>query len=168
MAQPGTPAILSERRWVTLFVVALAQLVVVLDATIVNIARPSAQRALGFPDSGRQRVVTAYALAFGSLLLLRTAVARSGQARVNLVMYPPDGGRCIVLAPKDEAGGDPGWYRILMAGPRCPVRRSVTGHSSYTPTRSAARTRQASLCLGSAGCSAGSRGHPGHSSHQTD
>jgi hypothetical protein len=43
---------------------------VVLDATIVNIALPSAQRALGFADSDRQWVVTAYALAFGSLLVV--------------------------------------------------------------------------------------------------
>jgi EmrB/QacA subfamily drug resistance transporter len=53
-----------------LIVVAIAQLMVVLDSTIVNIALPSAQRALGFPNSDRQWVVTAYALAFGSLLLL--------------------------------------------------------------------------------------------------
>jgi EmrB/QacA subfamily drug resistance transporter len=51
-------------------VVAVAQLMVVLDATIVNIALPSAQQALGFPNSDRQWVVTAYALAFGSLLLV--------------------------------------------------------------------------------------------------
>ena len=43
---------------------------VVLDATIVNIALPSAQEALGFSDDARQWIVTAYALAFGSLLLL--------------------------------------------------------------------------------------------------
>ena len=49
---------------------AIAQLMVVLDATIVNIALPSAQQALGFSDDNRQWVVTAYALAFGSLLLL--------------------------------------------------------------------------------------------------
>jgi MFS family permease len=52
-----------------LIVVAVAQLMVTLDSTIVNIALPSAQHALGFPNSGRQWVVTAYALAFGSLLL---------------------------------------------------------------------------------------------------
>jgi EmrB/QacA subfamily drug resistance transporter len=57
------------RRWWILVVIALAQLMVVLDATIVNIALPSAQRALGFGDGSRQWVVTAYALAFGSLLL---------------------------------------------------------------------------------------------------
>jgi EmrB/QacA subfamily drug resistance transporter len=58
------------RRWLILAVVALAQLMVVLDATIVNIALPSAQQALHFSDIDRQWVVTAYALAFGSLLLL--------------------------------------------------------------------------------------------------
>src|SRR5580700_1585756 len=59
-----------DRRWLILVVVAIAQLMVVLDSTIVNIALPSAQRALGFPNSDRQWVVTSYALAFGSLLLV--------------------------------------------------------------------------------------------------
>ena len=59
-----------DRRWLVLVVVATAQLMVVLDSTVVNIALPSAQRALGFPNSDRQWVVTAYALAFGSLLLV--------------------------------------------------------------------------------------------------
>jgi EmrB/QacA subfamily drug resistance transporter len=59
-----------ERRWWILAVIGLAQLMVVLDATIVNIALPSAQRALHFSNDNRQWVVTAYALAFGSLLLL--------------------------------------------------------------------------------------------------
>lgn len=57
-------------RWLVLGVLALAQLMVVLDATIVNIALPQAQKSLGFGDADRQWVVTAYALAFGSLLLL--------------------------------------------------------------------------------------------------
>src|ERR1700744_1413607 len=60
----------NDHRWLILVIVAIAQLLVVLDATVVNIALPSAQRALGFPNSDRQWVVTAYALAFGSLLLL--------------------------------------------------------------------------------------------------
>lgn len=51
-------------------VLALAQLMVVLDATIVNISLPHAQAALGFDNADRQWIVTAYALAFGSLLLL--------------------------------------------------------------------------------------------------
>src|SRR6202142_4462111 len=60
----------SDHRWLILVIVAIAQLMVVLDSTVVNIALPSAQRALDFPNSDRQWVVTAYALAFGSLLLL--------------------------------------------------------------------------------------------------
>src|SRR6201990_1004685 len=60
----------SDHRWLVLVIVAVAQLMVVLDATVVNIALPSAQHALGFPNSDRQWVVSAYALAFGSLLLL--------------------------------------------------------------------------------------------------
>jgi len=69
-APQDRPAGSVDRRWLVLVVVAVAQLMVVLDSTIVNIALPSAQRALGFPNSDRQWVVTAYALAFGSLLLL--------------------------------------------------------------------------------------------------
>jgi EmrB/QacA subfamily drug resistance transporter len=58
------------KRWLILFVIAIAQLMVVLDATVVNIALPSAQEALAFTNDQRQWVITAYALAFGSLLLL--------------------------------------------------------------------------------------------------
>jgi EmrB/QacA subfamily drug resistance transporter len=60
----------ADRRSLVLVVVAVAQLMVVLDATVVNIALPSAQLALGFSNNDRQWVVTCYALAFGSLLLL--------------------------------------------------------------------------------------------------
>ncbi|PSL36622.1 EmrB/QacA subfamily drug resistance transporter [Labedella gwakjiensis] len=59
-----------RRRWITLVVVGLAQLMVVLDATVVNIALPSAQQDLGFSDGERQWIITAYSLAFASLLLL--------------------------------------------------------------------------------------------------
>ena len=58
------------RRWWTLPVVSAAQLLVVLDGTIVNIALPSAQHALGMSDASRHWVITAYALAFGGLLLI--------------------------------------------------------------------------------------------------
>ncbi|WP_371934677.1 MFS transporter [Streptomyces sp. KL118A] len=64
-----------EHRWLILAVVGIAQLMVVLDATIVNIALPSAQKDLGFSDGNRQWIVTAYALAFGSLLLLGGRIA---------------------------------------------------------------------------------------------
>lgn len=57
-------------RWLILIAVSVAQLMVVLDATITSVALPSAQRALGFSADTRQWVVTAYALSFGSLLLL--------------------------------------------------------------------------------------------------
>ena len=64
--QPKPPA----SRWAVLALLGVAQLMVVLDATIVNVALPSAQQALHFSTDNRQWVVTAYALAFGSLLLL--------------------------------------------------------------------------------------------------
>jgi EmrB/QacA subfamily drug resistance transporter len=64
-----------ERRWLILAVIAVAQLLVVLDVTVINIALPSAQQELGFSDDGRQWVITAYALAFGSLLLLGGRIA---------------------------------------------------------------------------------------------
>ncbi|MFI0897960.1 MFS transporter [Streptomyces sp. NPDC020983] len=57
------------RRWLVLGVIAVAQFMVVLDLTVMNLALPSAQRALGFGTADRQWVVTAYALSFGSLLL---------------------------------------------------------------------------------------------------
>ena len=66
---PQTQSPHHERRWVILAVIGVAQLMVILDATIVNIALPSAQKDLGFSDDQRQWVITAYALAFGSLLL---------------------------------------------------------------------------------------------------
>ncbi|MBS2531827.1 MFS transporter [Catenulispora sp. NF23] len=60
----------APHEWMILGVVSLAQLMVVLDATVVTIALPSAQRDLGFNNGSRQWIVTAYALAFGSLLLV--------------------------------------------------------------------------------------------------
>jgi EmrB/QacA subfamily drug resistance transporter len=64
-----------DRRWLILTVIGIAQLLVVLDVTIVNIALPSAQRDLGFSDDQRQWIITAYALSFGSLLLLGGRIA---------------------------------------------------------------------------------------------
>src|ERR1700689_2726921 len=59
-----------DRRWWILGVLGIAQLMVILDSTIVNIALPTAQHDLPFSNADRQWVVTAYSLAFGSLLLL--------------------------------------------------------------------------------------------------
>ena len=66
LTRAGEP---DPRRWLILAVVGLAQLMIVLDITVMNIALPSAQRALHFSNADRQWVITAYALAFGSLLL---------------------------------------------------------------------------------------------------
>ncbi|MCW2789494.1 MAG: transporter [Aeromicrobium sp.] len=74
------------RRWLALGVIAVAQLMIVLDASIVNIALPSAQEDLGISDADRQWVVTAYTLAFGGLLLLGGRIADfAGRKRMFIV-----------------------------------------------------------------------------------
>ncbi|AZG45106.1 DHA2 family efflux MFS transporter permease subunit [Gordonia insulae] len=73
-------------RWVVLGVLALAQLMVVLDATIVNIALPHAQADLGFDNADRQWIVTAYALAFGSLLLLGGRLSDLWGRKITLII----------------------------------------------------------------------------------
>ena len=74
-----------DRRWLILGVIGLAQLMVVLDLTVMNIALPSAQRALGFTTVDRQWVVTAYTLAFGSLLLLGGRLADLAGRKVTFL-----------------------------------------------------------------------------------
>src|SRR4051794_6983998 len=69
MPESASPAG-APNRWAVLALLGVAQLMVVLDSTIVNIALPSAQEDLGFSTESRQWIVTAYALAFGSLLLI--------------------------------------------------------------------------------------------------
>src|ERR1700748_841789 len=64
-----------DRRWLILGVIGLAQLMVILDLTVMNIALPSAQRALGFSTADRQWVVPAYTQALGSLLLVAGRLA---------------------------------------------------------------------------------------------
>jgi EmrB/QacA subfamily drug resistance transporter len=74
------------RRWWALTVLAVAQLMIVLDASIVNIALPSAQADLGISDANRQWIVTAYTLAFGGLLLLGGRIADyNGRKRTFIV-----------------------------------------------------------------------------------
>src|SRR5215471_5914639 len=68
-AWTGGQAEPDPRRWLILVVIAVAQLMIVLDLTVMNLALPSAQKDLGFSDVDRQWIVTAYALSFGSLLL---------------------------------------------------------------------------------------------------
>jgi EmrB/QacA subfamily drug resistance transporter len=70
-AAPGAPGANGHRHLgLALFVIATAQLMVVLDAAIVNVALPHIQHALGFSGTGLEWVVTAYAVTFGGLLLL--------------------------------------------------------------------------------------------------
>ncbi|MGH3305833.1 MAG: hypothetical protein ACRDOK_30080 [Streptosporangiaceae bacterium] len=74
--QPKDPRLAAEsgpdtsRRWLALAYISVAQLMVALDATVISIALPSAQRALAISDPQRQWVVTAHTLAFGGLLIL--------------------------------------------------------------------------------------------------
>ncbi len=82
VAGPGVgPDEPDPRRWAILAVVVIAQLMVVLDASIVTIALPSAQRALHITVANRQWVITAYTLAFGGLLLLGGRIADFGGRR---------------------------------------------------------------------------------------
>ncbi|MER7464075.1 MFS transporter [Streptomyces sp. NPDC097981] len=74
------------RRWKALIFIGIAQLMVVLDTTIVNIALPSAQQDLGISDGNRQWVITAYSLAFGSLLLFGGRIADlTGRRRAFII-----------------------------------------------------------------------------------
>ncbi len=98
-----------DRRWLVLVIVSIAQLMVVLDATIVNIALPSAQRALGFPNSDRQWVVTAYALAFGSLLLVGGRIGDMFSRKWVFITG------LIGFAIASAIGGAAGSFAILVA-----------------------------------------------------
>jgi EmrB/QacA subfamily drug resistance transporter len=69
LSQPGAEA-LDPRRFRALGIIAIAQLMIVLDASVVTIALPSAQRALHISVANRQWALTAYTLAFGGLLLI--------------------------------------------------------------------------------------------------
>jgi len=113
-ARPATEGRISdlwggERRWFGLVVIALAQLMVALDATIVNIALPSAQSALHVADADRQWVITAYTLAFGGLLLLGGRVADyAGRKRTFLAGLAG-------FAAASALGGSTSSFTILVA-----------------------------------------------------
>lgn len=85
-SHPATIPPPARRPWLILAIIGVAQLMVVLDVTIVNIALPSAQRDLGFGTDSRQWVITAYALTFGSLLLLGGRLSDLAGRRVTLVV----------------------------------------------------------------------------------
>lgn len=106
----GTSApVADNRRWITLVVVGLAQLMVVLDATVVNIALPSAQADLDFSDGQRQWVITAYSLAFASLLLLGGRLSDLvGRKRTFVIGL-------IGFAIASALGGAAGSFELLVA-----------------------------------------------------
>ncbi|MCX4626459.1 MULTISPECIES: DHA2 family efflux MFS transporter permease subunit [unclassified Streptomyces] len=107
-AAPDAAAQPDPRRWWILAVIGLAQLMVVLDATIVNIALPSAQADLGFSDDQRQWVVTAYAITFGSLLLLGGRLADLfGRRRAFLIGQ-------IGFAAASAVGGAAATFGVLV------------------------------------------------------
>ena len=110
-ATPGTTA--DPRRWLILAVVALAQLMVVLDATIVNIALPSAQHALHFSNIERQWVITAYALAFGSLLLLGGRLADIVGRKATFIVG------LVGFAGASAVGGAAGSFGMLVVARAC-------------------------------------------------
>src|SRR6516165_3911864 len=97
-------------RWWILGVVGLAQLMVVLDATIVNIALPSAQHDLGFSNAGRQWVVAAYSLAFGGLLLLGGRLSDLVGRRRMLIIG------LVGFAAASAVGGAANSFAVLVIG----------------------------------------------------
>ena len=112
-AVPPADAAPDPRRWLILAVIALAQLMIVLDATVVNIALPSAQRALHFTTVDRQWVVTAYALAFGSLLLLGGRVSSLVGRKVTFLSG------LIGFAAASAVGGAATSFGMLVAARAC-------------------------------------------------
>ena len=109
-AGPPGAAAADARRWWVLGVVGLAQLMVVLDATIVNIALPSAQRDLAFSNADRQWVVTAYSLAFGSLLLLGGRLSDLVGRRRMLIIG------LVGFAAASALGGAATGFTLLVVG----------------------------------------------------
>ncbi|RKR74730.1 DHA2 family efflux MFS transporter permease subunit [Frondihabitans australicus] len=95
-------------RWLALIVLSLAQLMDVLDGTIINIALPTAQADLGFASESRAWIVTGYALAYGSLLLFMGRLSdRFGRKRLFLVGL-------IGFAVASAVGGAAGSFEMLL------------------------------------------------------
>jgi MFS family permease len=101
------------RRWLILATICTAALMIVLDVTVMNLALPSAQRALGFTNADRQWIVTAYALSFGSLLLfcgrLADLIGRKATFLTGLAGF----------AVASAAGGAAGSFTMLVTARAC-------------------------------------------------
>ena len=113
MTRPETRAAGPDHRWLILGVIAVAQLMIILDATIMNIALPSAQKSLGFSIVDRQWVVTAYALAFGSLLLLGGKLSDLLGRKVTFLVG------LIGFAAASAVGGAAVSFGMLVAARAC-------------------------------------------------
>jgi EmrB/QacA subfamily drug resistance transporter len=97
------------QRWLALACISVAQLMVALDATVINIALPTAQRVLHISAADRQWVVTAYTLAFGGLLLLGGRIADTvGRRRAFLAGLAG-------FAVASAAGGAAPDFGVLLA-----------------------------------------------------
>lgn len=97
------------RRWWILATIAIAQLMVALDSTVMNVALPSVQGELGFTDGARPWIITAYTLAFGSLLLLSGRLAdRFGRKNIFIIGL-------IGFAIASGVGGAAGSFGMLVA-----------------------------------------------------
>ncbi|GAA5179859.1 MFS transporter [Rugosimonospora acidiphila] len=122
VAAPTKSAVPDPGRWLALAIIAVAQLLIVLDATIVNIALPTAQKALHISDADRQWMVTAYTLAFGGLLLLGGRIADfTGRKRafiIGLIGFAAAsavGGGAVNEGMLFAARGAQGVFAALMA-----------------------------------------------------
>src|SRR4051794_23258836 len=104
-----SPTTQHDRRWLILALIGIAQLMIVLDLTIVNIALPSAQRDLGFSNDARQWIITAYALAFGSLLLLGGKLGDLFGRKWAFI------GGLLGFAAASAVGGAAGTFGVLVA-----------------------------------------------------
>jgi EmrB/QacA subfamily drug resistance transporter len=111
----STPQVTSinPRRWLILAVICTAALMIVLDATVMNLALPSAQRALGFTNADRQWIVTAYALSFGSLLLFCGRLADLIGRKVTFLTG------LAGFAAASAVGGASGSFTMLVTARAC-------------------------------------------------
>ena len=103
------PVTAHARRWWTLGVLSVAALMLTLDATVINIALPRAQLDIGFSSANRQWLITSYALAFGTLLLLGGRLSDLWGRRVSLYVS------LIGFAVASAAGGLAKTFSVLVA-----------------------------------------------------
>ncbi len=102
-----------SRRWLILAVICSAALMIVLDVTVMNLALPSAQRALGFTNADRQWIVTAYSLSFGSLLLFCGRLADLIGRKVTFLAG------LAGFAAASAVGGASGSFTMLVTARAC-------------------------------------------------